>query len=134
MKKIIIGLSGLIVLTFFVIFAVNAQNSDQKSDKPGSEISQNISQYPSMATGTCCSGTKMANCSGSRCSAVNCDASKCKAGKCDPATCRGGNCDTSNCKGGNCNQATCKTNCNGASTAMRGGPMNCNRDIAIAAK
>ena len=111
-------------MTFFVIFAVNAQNNDQKSKKQGTEVSQNISQCPSMASGSCCSGTKMANCSGGSCSAMNCNASKCKAGKCDPATCNGGKCD----------QATCKTNCGGASTALRGGPMNCNRDIAIAAK
>jgi hypothetical protein len=124
MKKTIIGLSGLIIMTFFVIFAVNAQNNDQKSKKQGTEVSQNISQCPSMASGSCCSGTKMANCSGGSCSAMNCNASKCKAGKCDPATCNGGKCD----------QATCKTNCGGASTALRGGPMNCNRDIAIAAK
>jgi len=134
MKKTIIGLSGLIIMTFFVIFAVNAQNNDQKSKKQGTKVSQNISQCLSMASGSCCSGTKMANCSGGNCSAMNCNASKCKAGKCDPATCKGGNGDPATCNGGKCEQATCKTNCGGASTALRGGPMNCNRDIAIAAK
>lgn len=109
MKKVIIGLSSLIVLTFVIIFAINAQDNNQQGK---SEVSQGI---------TCC--TSMDKCCGpsdskiSNCSTMKCDPANCKAGKCDPATCKGNNCDP----------ATCKTNCGGAATALKCGPMNCNR-------
>lgn len=127
MKKTIIGLSGLIVLTFFVIFAVNAQNNHKEVGKSGTEVSQSISKCIATASCSGLSGSKMANCCGGNSSAMNCDAAKCKAGKCDPATCKRGNCDPATCNGGKCDQATCKTNCSGASTGMLSGPMNCNR-------
>lgn len=127
MKKVIIGLSGLIVLTFLIIITVNAQSNDQKSRKANTEVSRNISPCPSSATCQGLSGSKIAGCNSSKCSAMDCNLVKCKEVRCDPATCKGGNCDPSNCKGGNCNQVTCKTNFSGASTGMLSGPMNCNR-------
>lgn len=134
MKKALIAVSGLLVLTFVLILTISAQNNDQKSKKPRAEISQNIAQCPSVAKCQGLTASKMANCCGGNCAAMNCNAAKCKAGKCDPATCKGGKCDPATCNGGKCDQATCKTNCSGASTSMRGGPMNCNKDIAVAAK
>ena len=88
MKKAIIGLSGLIVLTFFIIIAVNAQNNDQQNMKLNSGTTQDISQ--TLSPGLCCSlsGSKTTACNSTNCSVVKCDASKCKEGKCDPATCK----------------------------------------------
>lgn len=119
MKKAILGLSGLVVLTFVIIFAVNAQNSNQQ-DK--SKISKGVTCCASMTK--CCNPTdsKMAENS-----TMKCDPANCKGGKCDPATCKEGKCDPATCKGNNCDPATCKTNCGGAAIAMKCGPMNCNR-------
>ena len=127
MKKAIIGLSGLIVLTFFIIIAVNAQNNDQQNMKLNSGTTQDISQ--TLSPGLCCSlsGSKTTACNSTNCSVVKCDASKCKEGKCDPTTCNSGKCDPANCNGGKYDQTTCKTNCKSASTGMRSSPMNCNR-------
>ena len=134
MKKTIIGLSGLIVLTFFVIFAVNAQNNDKEGRKSGTEVSQNIAQ--TVSPGSCCniSGSKTSACKSANCSAKKCDASKCKDGKCDPGTCKVGICDPANCSGGKCEQSTCKSSCGITASGMMAGPMNCNRDAVIAAK
>lgn len=134
MKKTIIGLSGLIVLTFFVIFAVNAQNNDKEVRKSGTEVSQNIAQ--TVSPGSCCniSGSKTSACKSANCSAKKCDAAKCKDGKCDPGTCKVGTCDPANCSGGKCEQSSCKSSCGISASGMMSGPMNCNRDAVIAAK
>lgn len=134
MKKTIIGLSGLIVLTFFVIFAVNAQNNDKEVRKSGMEVSQNITQ--TVSTGSCCniSGSKTIACKSGNCSTMKCDASKCKDGKCDQGSCKGGTCDPANCSGGKCEQSSCKSNCSKSASGILSGPMNCNRDAVIAAK
>jgi hypothetical protein len=107
MKKVIIGLSGLIVLTFIIIFTVNSQNSDQKSRNADSIESQDISTYPPM--GKCCNNSDLiiASCNTTNCSIMKCDPSTCKGDKCDPAT--------------------CKPNCGGVSIEMKCVPMNCNR-------
>lgn len=134
MKKTIIGLSGLIVLTFFVIFALNAQNNDKEVKKSGTEISKNITQ--TVSPGSCCniSGTKTSTCKSANCSTMKCDASKCKDSKCDPGTCKGSTCDPANCNGGKCEQASCKSSCTIGASGMMAGPMNCNRDVSVAAK
>lgn len=117
MKKVFIGLSGLIVLTFVIIFAVNAQNSNKQVSNANTEISNDFSQCPSAATCPGFSSSKSAACNSSKCSAMNCKAEKCNGGKCDPTTCSVGKCDLS----------TCKTNCKSASSEVKCGPMNCNR-------
>ena len=134
MKKTIIGLSGLIVLTFFVIFALNAQNNNKEVSKSGTEVSQNISQ--TVSPGSCCniSGSKTSACKSANCSAMKCDASKCNDGKCDPETCKVGTCDPVNCSGGKCEQSSCKSICGKSNSGMLSGAMNCNRDAVIAAK
>ena len=117
MKKVIIGLSGLIVLTFFIIFAVDAQNNNKEVSKANTEISKDFSQCSSVATCPGFSSSKSAACNSSKCSAMNCGAAKCNGCKCDPATCKVGKCDP----------LTCKTNCKFASSEVKCGPMNCNR-------
>lgn len=134
MKKTIIGLSGLIVLTFFVIFTLNAQNNYKEVRKSGTEVSQNIAQK--LSPGSCCniSGSKTSTCKSANCSAMKCDASKCKDGKCDPGTCKVGSCDPANCNGGKCLQSSSKSSCGKSASGMLSGPMNCNRDAALAAR
>jgi hypothetical protein len=99
MKKIIIGFSGLIVLTFLIIFAVNAQNNDKEVRKAKSEVSKDCSQYPSTATCIGHSSSKTAAC----------DPAKCAEMKCDPAK--------------------CKTNCMNASSEMKCDPTKCNHQV-----
>jgi hypothetical protein len=98
MKKIIIGLSGMVVLAFAVILFVNAQNSTQGEKKAASEVSANCAKCPSATACTAMSGTKT----------VACDPAKCKEGKCDMACCKDGKCDP----------ATCKMNCAQAKSDM----------------
>lgn len=127
MKKVIIGLSGLLVLTFFIMFTVNAQNNDKEIKKANTEISKDFSQNPSIALTPGCSGSKAANCCANKSTPANCDASKCKGGKCDPSTCKGSKCDQATCQGGKCDPSTCKTNCGATSLNMVSVPMNCNK-------
>ena len=117
MKKTIIGLSGLVVLTFVVILTVSAKNNDQQCKTTNTELSQAVSYCTS--TDKCCG---MAD---SKISA--CDPSKCSTMKCDPATCKGGKCDQATCNGGKCDPSACKQSCGGTATAVKCGPMNCNR-------
>ena len=137
MKKAIIGLSCLFVLTFFIMFTVIAKNNDKETKKAKIEVSNEFSQSPSIAIGSCCSGSKVANCCATKSTPVNCDASKYKEGKCDPSTCKGSKCDQaacqgekcdpSTCKGSKCDPSTCKTNSGATSLSMVSVPMNCNK-------
>jgi hypothetical protein len=78
MKKVIIGLSGLVVLAFVVVLFVNAQNSTPEAKKAASEVSANCAKCPTASTCTQMGETKTAAC----------DPAKCKEAKCDPATCK----------------------------------------------
>ena len=127
MKKVIIGLSGLFLLTFFIIFTVIAKNNDKETKKAKIEVSKDFSQCPSIALGSCCSGSKVANCCTTKSTQENCDASKCKEGKCDLTTCKGSKCDQATCQGGKCDPSTCKTNYGATSLSMVSVPMNCNK-------
>jgi hypothetical protein len=46
MKKILIGLSGLVILVFIVIIAVNAQSNTREKKKDTTEVSKNASKCP----------------------------------------------------------------------------------------
>jgi hypothetical protein len=117
MKKALMGISGLVVLTFIIILTVSAKNKDQQSKTTNTEISQDIA---------CC--TSVDKCCGlSDSKATSCDPANCSGMKCDPATCKGEKCDPATCKGGKCDPTTCKPNCGGVATAMKCGPINCNR-------
>jgi hypothetical protein len=71
MKKVIIGLSGMIVLAFVVILFVNAQSSKSDTKKPATEVTSKCAACPSAstctemkqtttatATASCCDTTK----------------------------------------------------------------------------
>jgi hypothetical protein len=111
MKKIIIGLSGLVVLAFLTVLVVNAQDKDKKGTKAKSEVTHDCSKCPSAAT--CASST-----SAPEAAVAPDDTTKCKA-KCDPAKCKEGKCDPAKCKEGKCDPATCKKECKSAQTGMK---------------
>lgn len=83
MKKVILGLSGLLVLAFVIVIVANAQNSAQEVKKPATEMSKDCGACPSASAAVCATkaDTKTAD-------VKKCDPAKCKEGKCDPATCK----------------------------------------------
>jgi hypothetical protein len=106
MKKVIIGVSGLVILAFVVILFTNAQSSTQEVKKATTEVSKDCAKCPSAATCTKMTETKAAACDMTKCKDAKCDMTKCKEGKCDPATCK------TNCKDAkgdmkNCDPAKC---------------------------
>jgi hypothetical protein len=96
MKKIIIGLSVVLISAFVVILAVNAQNNQQETKKSCTEMSKDGSKCP--AASSCC---KMKY--GTTSEARPCDQSKCKEKSCDPAKCKEAKCEHEGCK------AACET-------------------------
>jgi hypothetical protein len=95
MKKIIISISGLLMLAFVVILFVNAQNSPGDKKKASTEVSVNCGKCPSAAV-----SEKMCP------QSASCDPAKCKEAKCDPATCKA-NCAAAKCK----NQTSTTSGC-----------------------
>ena len=49
MRKIIFGLSGILIAAFVVIMFTNAQNNTQEAKKPASEMSADCAKCPSAA-------------------------------------------------------------------------------------
>jgi hypothetical protein len=87
MKKIIIGLSGILIVAFIVIKVANAQSSTQEVKKSETEMSKDCGKCPSAST---CGHVK--------------DAKTAEAKECDPAKCAEGKTES----------AACKTKCAGA--------------------
>ena len=107
MKKVILGISALVILSFVVISAVNAQN-DQKNDKKAkTEAVKDCSKCPSAATCEKASGEAPVPGSQVKHNCANCDPAKCKEGKCDVScktactkTGTDAKCDPAKCKSG----------------------------------
>ena len=94
MKKIIIGLSAIVLVAFVVVMVAKAQNSNQEVKKCSTEMTKDCSKCPAAAT---------------------CE--KMKDGKtCDPAKCKEKGCDPAKCKEGKCDHETCKAKCEEAKT------------------
>jgi hypothetical protein len=93
MKKIIIGLAGILVTAFVVIMVANAQNNPQEVKKAATAASAECAKCPSAASSACgmmaAEKTAVAKtCDPAKCKEMGCDPAKCKEGKCDPATCK----------------------------------------------
>lgn len=86
MKKVIIGLSGIVLVAFVIIMVSNAQTGTKEGKKSATEMSDRSSKCPS-ATG-CGKMTEAIACDPAKCKEMGCDPAKCKEGKCDPATCK----------------------------------------------
>jgi hypothetical protein len=110
MKKVILGLSGILVAAFVIIMVANAQNNTQEVKKaPASEVSADCAKCPTAATCakmTAAKATEVKTCDPAKCKEAGCDPAKCKEGKCDPATCKanlaaadGKKCDPAACAG-----------------------------------
>ena len=99
MKKIIIAISGLLLIACIVIKVANAQSNPQDTKKASTETKMDCKKGPSVS---CCS--KMAD--SKTAGAIKCDPSKCKDAKCD--TTKGKTC-CANMKAGikNCDHARC---------------------------
>lgn len=98
MKKILITLSTVILIAFFVIFVAHAQNNTQDvKKKECTEVSKDCGKCPSAKE--CAKSEK------------KCDPAKCKEMGCDPAKCKEG-CEHAKCKA-ECPKATAeaKSNC-----------------------
>jgi len=91
MKKVIIGLSAILISAFIVILAVNAQNTQKETKKCSAEIPKDGSKCH--APSSCC----MMKC-GDASEATACDKAKCKEKGCDPANCKEGNFENKSCK------------------------------------
>jgi hypothetical protein len=97
MRKIIIGLSGLLIVAFVVIKVANAQTDPQEVKKAATEKTMDCGKCPSAATCTKMEGSKTGeakSCDPAKCKEMGCDPAKCKEGKCDPAKCKAKCADT----------------------------------------
>ncbi len=83
MKKLIIGISALVILSFVVISAVNGQNDQKKDKKAKTEAVKDCSKCPSAASCEMAAGEAPVPGSQAKHSCANCDPAKCKEGKCD---------------------------------------------------
>jgi hypothetical protein len=103
MKKVIIGLSGVLILAVAILLFTNARISDRVSKKAKTEVAKGCGKCPATtecamvtekpeavanATGSGSVGCKNMACDQAKCKAAGCDMTKCKEGKCDPATCK----------------------------------------------
>jgi hypothetical protein len=119
MKKVIIGLSGLVILAVAVILFTNARTSNQVAKKTATEVAKDCGKCPSAAT---CPGAAAAKVSGpNTAGAVTTEA---KTMNCDPAKCKAAGCDMTKCKEGKCDPATCKATAE-AKTEMKACPATC---------
>jgi hypothetical protein len=93
MKKVIIGLSGIVLVAFIVVMVANASTGDPKDAKKATtEVSKDCSKCPSAAgcaekadaktaeAKPCCDAAKKADCAGTA-EAKKCDEAKPVASK-----------------------------------------------------
>lgn len=85
MKKVILGISALVVLAFVVLSTVNAQSNEKKDKKAKTEAVKDCSKCPSAAECGMAAGEAPVPGSQAKHSCTKCDPSKCKDGKCDDA-------------------------------------------------
>lgn len=102
MKKVILGLSGILVAAFVVIMVANAQGNTQEVKKATTEVSKDCGKCPGAAG--CAKMAEAKACDPAKCKEAGCDPAKCKEGKCDPETCKA-NCTTASCGAKKCGEA-----------------------------
>jgi hypothetical protein len=93
MKKIIAGISALIITAFVVVMLTGAQNNPQDTKKASTEMSKTDSKCP--AASGCCKmkyGTtaEAKPCDKSKCKEMGSDSTKCTAGKVSQDKCKAG--------------------------------------------
>jgi hypothetical protein len=83
MKKIIIGLSALVILSFVVILVINAQNNSQEVKKAATEVSAKCAKCPTASACTKTGETKTTKSDPAKCKDAGCNKSKSADAKCD---------------------------------------------------
>ncbi len=101
MKKIILAISGLLLVALVVIKVANAQNTAQEVKKASTETKMDCKKGPSAS---CCA--KMA------------DSKTTGAKACDPAKCKEAKCDTTKGKACCANMKTSMKNCDPSKCTM----------------
>jgi len=88
MKKVIIGLSAVLISAFVIILAVNAQDKPQEAKKCCTEMAKDGSKCPAAAS-SCCKMKYGTTAEAKACDKekAGCEA-KCKEGKCDHESCK----------------------------------------------
>ena len=122
MKKLLITIGSLLIMTFVVVLFVNATESKKDTKKAKTEVKKTEAVVPCSATCTHSTGNITSTCDPEKCKEMNCDPATCtghKDGKCDPATCavhkEGGQKE-----GQVCAQATaCPGTCHTKTTAVK---------------
>lgn len=84
MKKLLISIGSLLIMTFVIVLFVNASDSKKDPKKAKTEVKKVDASTPCSATCGQSTGEKAATCDPAKCKEMNCDH---KDGKCDPATC-----------------------------------------------
>jgi hypothetical protein len=102
MRKIIIGLSGLLIVAFVAVKIVNAQETPQEVKKNTTEQKMDCGKCPEAKA--CTAGAEAKACDPAKCKEMGCDPAKCKEGKCDPAKCKA-KCDGAKGEKKNCDSA-----------------------------
>jgi hypothetical protein len=106
MKKVIFGISALLVLAFVVLSTVNAQSDEKKDKKAKTEAVKDCSKCPSAAACEMAAGEAPVPGSHAKHPSATCDPAKCKDVKSDSAC-------TANCtktaSDAGCNPAKCQT-------------------------
>jgi len=111
MKRIIIAISGILLVAVVVIKVASAQSNPQDVKKAPTEARMDCGKCPA----ACCAKmggpktTESKICDPAKCTDTKSDTAKCKAScttakdgktKCDPAKCKEAKCDTAKCKAG----------------------------------
>lgn len=104
MKKVILGISALLILAFVVLSTVSAQSDEKKDKKAKTEAVKDCSKCPSAATCETAAGEAPVPGSHAKHAGMKCDPAKCTEGKCD-AACKA-NCTRSGTEAG-CTPAKC---------------------------
>jgi hypothetical protein len=104
MRKIIVGLSGLLIIAFVAIKVVNAQTTPQEVKKNTTEQKMDCGKCPSAEA--CAQKTDAKTCDPAKCKEMGCDPAKCKEGKCDVTKCKA-KCDGAKGEKKNCDPAKC---------------------------
>ena len=106
MKKLLITIGGLLIMTFVVVLFVNATGSKKDTKKAKTEVKKDGTTVPCSATCKLSTVDNAATCDPAKCKGTNCDPEKCKAAGCDPATCKG-NCEKAGTGTKTCDPAAC---------------------------
>jgi hypothetical protein len=97
MKRVLLGIAGVVMLVLVVVLFVNARESTREVKKTQTELKVSASG-PCMMKCTQNTGTKAQPCDPANCKRTNCDPSTCK-GKCEKASVAVKSCDPSTCPG-----------------------------------